>query len=133
MKGETAVKLNRKKRSRRASGISWRLFGTLVVFVVLILLAIWVLQIVMLNRFYEKSKLDEFAKSESNIYGHIEHERMMIDSVYRRSVDTDVCIIFYKIEDGAARERYGHSVCIAYSRQRKIHLPRHQSAVQNWL
>ncbi|MBR3879285.1 MAG: hypothetical protein IKJ24_04075, partial [Clostridia bacterium] len=99
MSGDTAVKLNSKKRSRRASGISWRLFGTLVVFVVLVLIIIWVLQIVMLNRFYEKSKLDEFEKSESDIYANIEHEEKMIDSVYKRSVSTDACMIFYKIEN----------------------------------
>jgi len=104
MSGDTAVKLNSKKRSRRASGISWRLFGTLVVFVVLVLIIIWVLQIVMLNRFYEKSKLDEFEKSESDIYANIEHEEKMIDSVYKRSVSTDACMIFYKIENGVALE-----------------------------
>ena len=103
MKSDLAVKFN-KKRSRRASGISWRLFGTLTLFVVLILVIIWVLQIVMLNSFYEKSKLDEFERTESEIFGHIESEPRMIDTLYRRSVSTDTCMLFYKIEGGIARE-----------------------------
>jgi len=103
MKTDTAVKQN-KERSRRASGISWRLFGTLVVFVVLILVIIWVLQIVMLNSFYERSKLDEFARSESDIFEHIDHEEEMIDSLYKRSISSDACMILYKIESGIARE-----------------------------
>jgi len=96
MKTDTAVKQN-KERSRRASGISWRLFGTLVVFVVLILVIIWVLQIVMLNSFYERSKLDEFARSESDIFEHIDHEEEMIDSLYKRSISSDACMILYKM------------------------------------
>ena len=103
MKKCAAEKPN-KNRSRRASGISWRLFGTLVVFVVLILVIIWVLQVVMLNSFYEKSKLDEFAKSESEIYGHIENESDMIDALYKRSVSTGTCIELYRIDSGIASE-----------------------------
>ncbi len=104
MKDDRAVKLNNRKHSRRASGISWRLFGTLVVFVVLILVVIWVFQIVLLNSFYEKSKLDGFEKTESEIYQYIEDEKKMIDTVYMRSVDTDTCITFFKIVDGVAEE-----------------------------
>ena len=103
MKKCAAEKPN-KNRSRRASGISWRLFGTLVVFVVLILVIIWVLQVVMLNSFYEKSKLDEFARSESEIYGHIENESDMIDALYKRSVSTGTCIELYRIDSGIASE-----------------------------
>lgn len=104
MKGDGAVKLNNKKRNRRASGISWRLFGTLVVFIVLILLAIWTLLIVLLNSFYERSKLDEFEMTDSEIYQYIDDEKMMIDTVYRRSVSTDTCIAFYRIDNGVAKE-----------------------------
>ena len=101
---DAATKLNRDKRARRASGISWRLFGTLTLFVVLILVIIWVLQIVMINSFYEKSKLDEFAKSESEIYRFVENEQEMIDAVYSRSFYTDTCIKLFKVRDGVARE-----------------------------
>ena len=103
MKGDATVKLN-KKRRRRASGISWRLFGALVVFVVLTLVIIWVLQIVFLNKFYEMSKHDEFERSEGEIYQFLEDERLMVDAVYKRSADTDTCISFYRVENGMARE-----------------------------
>ncbi len=104
MKDRAAEKLNNRKRGRRASGISWRLFGTLFLFVVLILVVIWVLQIVLLDDFYEKSKLDEFSRSENEIYRHIQDEGIMIDTVYKRSVNIDTCITLYKVENGVARE-----------------------------
>lgn len=103
MKKDTVEKLN-KKRSRRASGISWRLFGTLVLLLVITLLIIWIFQVLMLNSFYEKSKLDEFARTENEIYGYIENESKMIDSVYKRSVSTGTCIELYRVDSGIAQE-----------------------------
>ena len=43
--------------NNRHTGILWRLFGTIVIFVTLILLVIWVFQILLLNKFYESAKL----------------------------------------------------------------------------
>ncbi len=103
MNGDAAVKQNN-KRSRRASGISWRLFGTLTIFVVLILTVIWVFQIVLLNSFYEKSKLDGFKKTEITVFGEIENEEKMIDSVYNSSVETDTCIRLFKVVNSSAKE-----------------------------
>ncbi len=103
MTGE-AAKLNKNKRSRRASGISWRLFGTLIIFVVLILIVIWVFQIVLLNSFYERSKLDGFKNTESTIFASIEDERAMVLRVYEQSAKTDTCISLFKIKSGAADE-----------------------------
>ena len=48
------------KNKRYVAGISWRLFGSLIIFVTLILIVIWIFQVVLLNRFYENSKLEEF-------------------------------------------------------------------------
>ena len=104
MKDANAVKLNKSKRKRRASGISWRLFGTLALFVALILVIIWVLQIVMLNSFYEKSKLDEFERSEGEIRRFVEDEKMMINAVHSCSQSTDTCMTLYKIEGDKAME-----------------------------
>ncbi len=95
---------NNNKKIRRVSGISWRLFGTLVLFVVLILIVIWVFQIVLLNIFYEKSKIDGFEMTEEDIYGSINNESEMIEEVYRYSVDTDTCIRLFKVVDGVADE-----------------------------
>ena len=89
---------------RRASGISWRLFGTLALFVVLILVVIWIFQIVLLNSFYEKSKLSGFEDSEERIYSCVNDEKQMIETVYTQSVKTDTCIRLFKVVDGVANE-----------------------------
>ncbi len=102
MDRDTAQKQNNKRR-RPSSGISWRLFGTLAIFVVLILIVIWVFQIVLLNSFYEKSKLDGFERSEGVIYGYVNDEKAMIDAVYKTSVDTDTCIRLFKIVNDSAK------------------------------
>jgi len=104
MNGNEAVRLNNKKSTRRASGISWRLFGTLTVFVALILVIIWLLQTVLLNSFYEKSKLDGFETSEQVIFEQIDDERHMTELMYVESADSDTCMALYKIVGGVPRE-----------------------------
>ncbi len=103
MNGETSVKLNNKKK-RRSSGISWRLFGTLALFVLLVLAVIWIFQVVLLNDFYEASKLDEFEDSESAIWRNINDEQLMIHTLRHRSVETDTCIRLFKVVNGVADE-----------------------------
>lgn len=90
--------------NRYVSGISWRLFGSLILFVVLILIVIWVFQIVLLNSFYESSKLDEFSVTNDQIYEYAENESELKKIVYTRSVDTDTCIRVFKIDSGIANE-----------------------------
>ncbi len=105
MKNEAETRIQELKRnSRRASGISWRLFGTLLIFVILILMVIWIFQIVLLNDFYEGYKLDEFAETDSLIFGHINDESKMTDTVYKRAVSTDTCIRLFRVVDGVAKE-----------------------------
>ena len=100
-KGKPTAK-NRK--NRRASGISWRLFGILVIFVVLTLLIIWLFQVVLLNDFYQDSKLDEFSDTDLQIFSKIDNEEEMKKTVFIRSVVTDTCIRLFKIVDGRAEE-----------------------------
>ncbi|MGM9643995.1 MAG: ATP-binding protein [Eubacteriales bacterium] len=95
---------NNKRVRRRASGISWRLFGTLTLFVILILVVIWIFQIVLLNSFYEKTKLDGFEDSEEKIYSYVNDEKQMIETVYTQSVKTDTCIRLFEVVDGIANE-----------------------------
>ncbi len=105
MKSEIIPKREKiQKNSRRASGISWRLFGTLVIFVVLILAVIWIFQVVLLNDFYESYKLDEFAETDVVIFGNINNEAVMADAVYKRAVETDTCIRLFKVVEGVAKE-----------------------------
>ena len=106
------------RKNRRASGISWRLFGALTIFVVLVLIVIWVFQVALLNRFYEKYKLDEFAETENAIYGVIGSEQAMIETVYVRSFEADCCIRLFKVVDGTAVELVDSEVnngCILHS------------------
>ncbi len=91
-------------RKRRATGISWRLFGTLALFVLLSLCIIWAFQIGLLNNFYEESKLEEFAQTEEEIFTFIGNEERMATVAERRSSETNTCIRIFKITDGVAKE-----------------------------
>ena len=89
---------------RHAAGISWRLFGLLTVFVALILVVIWIFQVVLLNRFYEDSKLDEFAATKQSVFGALESGKDIRAAVYTGSVDTDACVRMFRINKGRAEE-----------------------------
>ena len=92
MKKNTVDRTSKKqKRNRRASGISWRLFGALAIFVVLVLIVIWLFQVVLLDRFYESSKFDEFADTDKEIFNLIDDEEKMKGTAYMRSAKTDSC------------------------------------------
>ena len=107
-----------RRRSRHASGISWRLFGALTVFVVLALIVIWVVQVALLNRFYEKYKLEEFVENEKAIFEHIDDEKSMSESVYAYSSEADSCMRLFKVVDGNAVEIVDSEVnkgCILHS------------------
>lgn len=87
---------------RYVAGISWRLFGTLILFVTMILIVIWIFQIVLLNRFYENSKLEEFNVTFEEIAGSMKSADDLKNAVYRRAADTDTCIRVFKIVDNEA-------------------------------
>ena len=86
------------------SGISWRLFGMLALFVVLILIVIWTFQVALLNRFYESSKLDEFNQTDEKIFEVIDDNENLRTVVFMRSIETDSCIRVFKIVDNAPQE-----------------------------
>ncbi len=103
MKKDTLVKSNKNPKGRgAASGISWRLFGTLILFVVLILIVIWVFQVALLNRFYEGSKLDEFKVTDEEILANITDREKLQSVVFARSVDTDTCIRVFRLVGDSA-------------------------------
>lgn len=90
------------RNKRHVAGISWRLFGLLIIFVTLILIVIWIFQIVLLNRFYENSKLEEFDETEKIIYDSLGSDEALKTAVLGRSVETDTCIRVFRIADGVA-------------------------------
>ena len=118
MNNNTNQQITAGKRHRRVSGISWRLFGALAVFIILTLVIIWIFQVVLLNIFYEKSKIDEFYDAESEIIessGDIEELRKV---VFIHSIDSDMCIRVFKISNGTAEEMVGskpNSGCVIHN------------------
>ncbi len=90
--------------SSRVSGVSWRLFGTLIVFVILVLIVIWVFQIVLLNSFYENSKLEGFSETNELLRESLNDREELRRVVFVRSVDTDSCIRVFRINEGVAEE-----------------------------
>ena len=94
----------KRKYATRATGISWRLFGTLVLFVVVALLVIWFFQIALLNDFYERSKMDEFAATDEAIFENITDKEQMKSLIYKYSAAADTCIILFEVVDGKAVE-----------------------------
>ena len=92
----------RSPKNRRVPGISWRLFGILALFGVLILVIIWIFQVVLLNIFYQDSKTDEFSATSSMISASLDDQEELKKIVYLRSVETDSCIRVFKISDGRA-------------------------------
>ena len=97
-----AKKGNKQKNKRHVAGISWRLFGLLIIFVTLILLVIWIFQVVLLNRFYENSKLEEFSETEKLISDSFNGEESLKRAVLSRSAETHTCIRVFKISNGVA-------------------------------
>lgn len=94
----------KQKRKLKSTGISWRLFGTLALFVLLVLIVIWIFQIVLLNDFYEKSMREEFNSTDYEIFSNLGNESAMADAAYKRSVETDTCIMLFKVVDGSAQK-----------------------------
>lgn len=93
-----------KTHNRHVSGISWRLFVALAVFVVIMLLVVWVFQVLLLNKFYEGSKLDEFEEIESELISIVDDKEELRRLTFIKSVDSDTCIRVFEISNGVAEE-----------------------------
>lgn len=104
IQAENGQRTRKGKYVGRTSGISWRLFGTLVLFVIASLLVIWLFQIVLLDNFYESSKMDEFAATDEAIFEDIADKEQMKASVYKYSAKTDTCILLFEVVNGKAAE-----------------------------
>lgn len=85
--------------NNRHTGILWRLFGTIVIFVTLILLVIWVFQILLLNKFYESAKLGELEQNIESIVETVNNEQKLNEAVNLRSIQTHTCIRVYVLSD----------------------------------
>ena len=93
-----------KKHSRREMGISWRLFGMLLIFIVVMLLIIWIFQVVLLNKFYEQSKMEEFEITNEAIVSSLGDELLLERTVFSYSIKFDECIRVFGVKDGVATQ-----------------------------
>ena len=96
--GRQKSKVNKEANKGNAS-ISWRLFGILIAFVAVMLLVIWIFQVVLLNKFYQRSKLDEFEKTRDAISEYVNDQRELKKIVTRYSYKYDACVVVVKIND----------------------------------
>lgn len=99
-----AFKKNEKRDSRREMGISWRLFGVLLVFIAFSLIVIWIFQILLLNRFYEHTKLQEFNTTDTALTAAITDRERLSSTAAFYATEYDECVRVFLIEDGSANE-----------------------------
>lgn len=89
------------KRERRAISVKWKLFAFLMLFVTFMLGVIWLLQILMLGRFYRDAKYRELDNIAQVIEQCLETETLD-DAVYSCAVDYSTCVrIFKKVGDNS--------------------------------
>ncbi len=82
-------------------GITATLFTSLAAFTAFALLVVWIFQVLLLPRFYERSKMSEMYKLADIIQRHIERDTPkdgMENTVYRMASDYSVCVLTYSIK-----------------------------------
>lgn len=94
----------RKKEKHHVPGMSWRLFCALAIFVVVILILVWIFQVMLLNVFYEDSKLDEFYSAEADMLSVIDNREELEKAAFIHSIEGDMCIKIFKLSGGNVEE-----------------------------
>lgn len=124
----------KRKFRRHTAGISWRLFLALAIFVVVILAVVWMFQVLLLNVFYEDSKLDEFSNIRDEVFATLGDQDNLQKTVYKRSVSSDTCIRVFEIKDNVADEIAESDVnvgCIIHHVSPDVLSQLYSNAVQN--
>lgn len=83
------------KRTRKAISVKWKLFAFLMLFVTFMLGVIWLLQILMLGRFYRDAKYRELENIAEVIEQCLETEALDA-AVYSCAVDYSTCVRIFK-------------------------------------
>ncbi len=135
MKNDNSGKTNMSQAGRPvATGISWRLFGTLILFVLVILIVVWTFQVLLLNRFYADSKLDEFNSTRDAIFESIDDKNELQKIVIKCGGDTNSCIRLFRLDMGTARQIAGLDInpgCILHHLQSDDLYQLYNDAVEN--
>lgn len=83
------------KKEQKAISVKWKLFAFLMLFVAFMLGVIWLLQILMLGRFYRDAKYRELESIAEVIAQCLETETLD-DAVYSCAVDYSTCVRLFK-------------------------------------
>ena len=87
---------------KRSTGIRVKLVIALVAFTVLVLLAIWILQIRLLSYFYEREKFSELEETYLDICTYI-GDKKFTDQLQKTAEENGICIRVFTIIDGMAK------------------------------
>ena len=106
------VAIDKKHRSpRRRKGVggrismSWKLFAYLALFTAFILLVVWVMQIAMLNHFYQKSKEKELDIADGLITESIVNDPTTLEATIDRcAIDFRLCARVFIMENRTAHQ-----------------------------
>ena len=90
--------------SRYEMGVSWRLFGALLIFVAVMLIVIWVFQVALLNWFYEQSKMEELETTDKALNSVLANTDELNNTANFYASEYDECIRVFIVENGGARE-----------------------------
>ena len=90
--------------SRYEMGVSWRLFGALLIFVAVMLIVIWVFQVALLNWFYEQSKMEELETTDKALSAFLTNPQELNNTASFYAAEYDECIRVFIVENGDARE-----------------------------
>lgn len=94
----------KRTNSRYEMGISWRLFGALLIFVAVMLIVIWVFQVALLNWFYEQSKMEELETTDKALSAALTNTGELNNTASFYAAEYDECIRVFIVENGEARE-----------------------------
>lgn len=90
--------------SRYEMGVSWRLFGALLIFVAVMLIVIWVFQVALLNWFYEQSKMEELETTDKALAATLGNTQELNNTASFYAAEYGECIRVFMIENGEAKE-----------------------------
>ncbi len=87
----------RRERLHHRVGIRWRLFVSLAIFTVAILVGLWVFQIRLLGYFYEREKVDELQDITDDLAAYVT-ETDLDERVDSYSFDKHICIRVFRLK-----------------------------------
>lgn len=85
-----------KKKKFKGIGITWTLFVFLAIFTAFVLAVVWIFEVLLLDKFYENSKMKEIRLMSQVIEQNIESDTLET-TTYTLAGDYGICALVYKI------------------------------------